>query len=172
MYDRRANGLVPYIFSKKTNGSWLPCGDFRLLNARKIHDDYPVRHIQNFTSELDGKTVFSVIDCKKAYHHIPVNPGDVAKTAVITHFGLFEFKYMVFGLRNAAQTFQRFMDDTVKGLDFVFPYLDDVLVASSSTIHVDKTTRKKISICSKGLQILHPSFSEGRYRTCSAKDTI
>ena len=42
-----------------------------------------------------------------------------------------EFRYITFGLRNAAQTFQRFVDDTLKDLDFVFPYLDDVLVTSA-----------------------------------------
>lgn len=61
-----------------------------------------------------------------------MHPADVPKTAILTPFGLFEFKYMTFGLRNAAQTFQRFIDETVKGLPFVFPYLDDVLIASTS----------------------------------------
>ena len=35
-------------------------------------------------------------------------------------------------MRNAAQTFQRFIDDVCRGLDFVFIYLDDILVASRS----------------------------------------
>ncbi|GBM41015.1 Retrovirus-related Pol polyprotein from transposon opus [Araneus ventricosus] len=39
---------------------------------------------------------------------------------------------MSFGLRNAPSTFQRFITEVLFGLDFVFPYLDDVLVASSS----------------------------------------
>jgi hypothetical protein len=39
---------------------------------------------------------------------------------------------MSFGLRNAAQTFQRFMDDVLRDLDFCFAYIDDVLVASTS----------------------------------------
>ncbi|KRY05851.1 Transposon Ty3-I Gag-Pol polyprotein, partial [Trichinella britovi] len=39
---------------------------------------------------------------------------------------------MPFGLRNAAQTFQRFMDEVTRGLRFCFVYLDDVLVASRS----------------------------------------
>ena len=37
---------------------------------------------------------------------------------------------MPFGLRNAAQTFQRFMDQVLRGLDFCYVYIDDVLVAS------------------------------------------
>lgn len=43
---------------------------------------------------------------------------------------------MTFGLRNAAQTFQRFMDEVLRGLDFCYGYLDDILVfSSSSTLH-------------------------------------
>jgi len=39
---------------------------------------------------------------------------------------------MPFGLRNAAQTFQRLMNDILRGLDFCFCYLDDILIASSN----------------------------------------
>ena len=45
-------------------------------------------------------------------------------------FGLSEFCRMPFGLRNAAQTFQYFMDQVLHGLDFCYVYIDDVLVAS------------------------------------------
>lgn len=39
---------------------------------------------------------------------------------------------MSFGLHNAPQTYQRFMDKAFHDLPFVFAYLDDVLVFSSS----------------------------------------
>nr|VZI44728.1 unnamed protein product [Spirometra erinaceieuropaei] len=39
---------------------------------------------------------------------------------------------MPFGLRNAAQSFQRFIDDLLRGLSFTYVYIDDILVASSS----------------------------------------
>ena len=39
---------------------------------------------------------------------------------------------MPFGLKNAAQAFQRLMDVVGQGLDFVFIYLDDILVFSRS----------------------------------------
>ena len=37
------------------------------------------------------------------------------------------------GLKNAAQAFQRLMDTVCNGLDFVFLYIDDILVSSTST---------------------------------------
>jgi hypothetical protein len=61
-----------------------------------------------------------------------VAEADIPKTAVVTPFGLFEFLVMPFGLKNAAQSFQRIMDNMFRGLDFVFIYLDDILVARRS----------------------------------------
>jgi hypothetical protein len=37
---------------------------------------------------------------------------------------------MTFGLRNAGNTFQRYMDRVLSGLDFIFVNLDDIIIAA------------------------------------------
>ena len=132
---RRSNSpwSCPLHVAPKADGGWRPCGDYRRLNTVTIDDRYPVPNIQDFTSNLAHKTIFSKIDLVRGYHQILVAEEDIKKTAVITPFGLYEFLRMPFGLKNAAQAFQRLMDSVCADLTGVFVYLDDILIASTNT---------------------------------------
>lgn len=116
----------------KKNGEWRFVGDYRSLNRVTIPDRYPVPHIHDLLNNFLGKRIFTTLDMVRAYHHVPVEDSDIEKTAVITPFGLYEFTRMQFGLCNASQTFQRFMNRIFGDLDFVVVFVDDICIASAS----------------------------------------
>ena len=129
---RRSKGpwSSPLHVVTKKDGSFRMCGDYRRVNTVTTPDRYSIPLIADLTSRLQGRKFFGKVDLVKGYHQIPVAEEDIAKTAITTPFGTFEFLRMPFGLKNAGQTFQRMMDEILSDLDYLFVYMDDVLVAS------------------------------------------
>jgi hypothetical protein len=69
-------------------------------------------------------------DLPKGYYQIPVNPEDVQKTAILPHFGLFEYKRMPFRLRNAGPSFQHHVDRTIRDCKAAFAWVEDIITCS------------------------------------------
>ncbi|GFW96321.1 retrovirus-related Pol polyprotein from transposon 297 [Trichonephila clavipes] len=103
--------LVP-----KSNGTVRLCIDYRKLNAITIPDKYPLPLMDVLLHDAKSTAFMSTLDLKSGYHQVEVNPADQDKTAFVCPFGTFRYKRMPFGLRNAAATFQRLMDQFRNGL--------------------------------------------------------
>ncbi|XP_046141954.1 uncharacterized protein LOC123987841 [Osmia bicornis bicornis] len=126
--------IVPKKEDTQGNKSWRLVIDFRKLNEKTISDAYPLPNIVDILDQLGSAKYFSIFDLKSSFHQIPMHPDDKHKTAFSTPFGHFQFKRMPFGLKNAAGSFQRLMNNVLDGLQGVeaFVYIDDIVIYASS----------------------------------------
>lgn len=127
-----------WIVPKKTDASgkkkWRMVIDYRKLNERTIDDKYPLPNITDILDKLGKSQYFTTLDLANGFHQLEMDPNDVQKTAFSTENGHYEFKRMPFGLKNAPSTFQRVMDNILRGIqnETCLVYLDDIVIFSTS----------------------------------------
>lgn len=129
--------LVPKKLDASGEQKYRMVIDYRRLNEITIDDKYPLPNITDLFDRLGKACYFTTIDLASGYHQIEVNKDDQPKTAFTTQAGHFEFKRMPFGLKTAPATFQRAMDNVLRGLRGLqgihcLVYLDDIIIYSTS----------------------------------------
>ena len=134
------------VLVQKKDGGLRVCVDYHGVNRNTVPDRYPIPRIDDLIDTVgrqQGK-FFTSLDLMKGYHQIRMADCDKQKTAFICHQGLFQYRRMPFGLTNAPATFQRLMGKLFSGKEweFLFIYLDDLLIVSRSmeehVAHVEK----------------------------------
>ncbi|UYV67226.1 K02A2.6-like [Cordylochernes scorpioides] len=125
----------PVVLVKKKDGTWEFCVDYRRLSKITRKDVYPLPRIDNTLDSLRGASIFSTKGLKSEYWQIEEDDEtDREKTAFVNPDGLFELKVMSLGLCNAPATFERIMDNLLRGLkwNICLHYLDDIIVFSNT----------------------------------------
>lgn len=127
-----------WIVPKKKDASgkqkWRVVVDYRKLNEKTIDDRYPLPNISDLLDKLGRCQYFTTLDLASGFHQIEIDEESIEKTAFSTEFGHHEFLRMPFGLKNAPATFQRVMDQILRGLvnKTCLVYLDDIIIFSTS----------------------------------------
>jgi ribonuclease HI len=120
------------VVVKKKNGKWRVCVDFTNLNQACPKDPFPLPKIDQLVDATAGHDRMSFLDAFQGYHQIALSAEDREKTAFITPLGIYCYKVMPFGLKNADATYQRmvtkmFKDQIGKTMEI---YIDDMVVKS------------------------------------------
>ena len=126
--------LVPKKIDASGEQKWRLVIDYRRLNEKTVKDKYPLPNITEILDKLGRANYFTTLDLASAYNQIEIKETDRQKTAFITDQGLYEFNRMPFGLCNAPSTFQRAMNNILRGLtdEICHVYLDDIIIFSTS----------------------------------------
>ena len=120
------------VLAKKKDGTLRCCIDCRQLNELRRKDAYPLPCTGECLDAMSGSVWFSTFDPRSGFHQVAMSEADADKTAFITRRGMYHFKIMPLGLRNAVATFQRLMDLVLNGLnlEICLTYLDDIILFS------------------------------------------
>jgi len=127
------------VLVRKPNGKWRTCVDFSDLNKACPKDSFPLPRIDQLVDATAGHELLSFMDAYSGYNQIPMFHRDEEHTSFITDRGLYCYKVMPFGLKNAGATYQRlvnkmFADQIGRTMEV---YVDDMLVKSrGSSDHV------------------------------------
>ena len=116
------------------------CVDFTDLNKVCPKDSYPLPRIDQLVDSTAGHRLLSFMDAFSGYNQIRMDEANQEKTSFVTNQGLFCYKVMPFGLKNAGVTYQRLVNHMFRpqiGWN-VEVYVDDMLVKNQDEeIHLD-----------------------------------
>ena len=74
---------------------------FTNLNKACLKDSYPLPRIDQLVDSIIGHQLLSFMDAFSGYNQIKMDEADQKKTSFIISQGLFCYKVMSFGLKNA-----------------------------------------------------------------------
>ncbi|GFZ00544.1 hypothetical protein Acr_14g0001790 [Actinidia rufa] len=124
--------LANVVVAPKKGEKWRVCVDFTDLNKACPKDSFPLPKIDLIVDATSKHELLSFMDAFSGYHQIKMYPPDVEKTSFITERGLYCYKVMPFGLKNAGATYQRLVNKMFNAQigKTMEVYIDDMLVKS------------------------------------------
>ena len=93
--------LANVVMVKKTNGKWRMWVDFTNLNQAYPKDSFPLPKIDQLVDSIVRHKLLTFMDVFSGYNQIQMAEEDQEKTAFVTSQGLYCYKVMSFGLKNA-----------------------------------------------------------------------
>ncbi|XP_055819392.1 uncharacterized protein LOC129888443 [Solanum dulcamara] len=120
----------------KKDGKIRICVDYRDLNRASPKDDFPLPNIYILIDNCAKHELQSFVDCFAGYHQILMNEDDAEKTAFITPWGVYCYRVMPFGLKNAGATYMRAMTTLFHDMIHkeIEVYVDDIIIKSKRSL--------------------------------------
>ena len=174
----------PCILVPKPDKSFRFCTDFRKVNSLTKSDSYPIPRIDDCIDKVGKAKYVSKFDLLKGYWQVPLTERAKEVSAFVTPKGLFQYKVMAFGMKNAPATFQRLLNNVIKNLDGCDGYIDDVIIYSDTwEEHVqrirdffDRLTSMKLTVnllkcefCHATVEFLGHTVGQGQIKPVKAK---
>ena len=130
--ESQSNWSSPCILVPKHDGGFRFCTDFRKVNDKTKSDSFPIPRIADCIDQIGNAKFVSTFDMLKGYWQVPLTQRAREISAFVTPSGLYQYKVMPFGMKNAPATFQRMVNKLVRDIDGCEGCIDDVVIYSDN----------------------------------------
>ena len=104
----------------------------RIVNDKTKSDSFPIPRIGDCIDQIGNGKFVSTFDMLKGYWQVPLTQRARKISMFVTPSGLYQYKVMPFGMKNALATFQRMVNKLVRVIDGCEGYKDDVVIYSNN----------------------------------------
>ena len=119
------------------------CLDPMHLNNSVCGEQYPIPTVDELSLKLQGKSIYTVLDLKEGFYHIPLDKDSINYTCFTTPFGKYCFKRLPFGLNVSPEVFQRNNKNIFGDLSIGIYFNDFIIAADNEEMH-DKILKNVI----------------------------
>ncbi len=151
--------IVPIV---KENGDIRVCTDAKLLNTAIEREVHNCPTVDEIALELNDAKFISKLDLNAAYNQLELHPDSRDITVFSTHVGLFRYKRLNFGIKSAAEIFQKTIESVVQGISNCRNISDDIIVFGSTQEIHDKTLHEvlqRLEVAKLTLNVSKCSFN-------------
>ena len=108
--------ITNVVLLLKKGGKWRVCVDYTDLNKACPKDSFPLPRIDYIVDAMASHDMLSFLDAFSKYNQLPMCLFDMEKTMFITSRGLYYYKAMASGLKNASATYQRLVNNVFQAI--------------------------------------------------------
>lgn len=99
---------------KKASKKWRICIDYTEFNKACPNDSFPLSKIDQLVDTTSRHRMLSFMDAFSNYNHVQMSPEDKENIAFMIDKGVYYYKVMPFGLKNARATYQWLVNKVFK----------------------------------------------------------
>ncbi|CAB1107122.1 unnamed protein product [Ectocarpus sp. CCAP 1310/34] len=131
----------PIVVIPKQSGELRITVNYQKLNRISSFSQLPVPRVDEIMNKLHQGSIFSLFDFTGSFHQIPVHPDTIPLTAFATPTCLFEWLKMPMGASQSSGRWMKVINEVIKNLEGVDPYLDDVVLYDKTPADHIRTMR-------------------------------
>ena len=146
--DEPTEWVSSMVVAEKKDGSVRICLDPRELNKAIQREHHHIPTLDDIAHKFSGMKLFTILDMKHAYWHIPLDRKSQLLTTFNTPFGRKCFLRLPFGINSAAEVFEKRVEEMFGDLQVAI-YFDDLIVFGQNQEEHDANLKKLLERAKK-----------------------